>query len=89
MERSLTCVRGLFPPSLSLVRVTTLCGLTDCTYIEAREGLSVHPVELPNIAAYAYQDVHVWSALLTCMRPPLQCECRRKVLADKTRPKQS
>ena len=26
-------------------------------------------VELPNIAAYAYQDVHVWSALLTCLRP--------------------
>ena len=23
----------------------------------------------PNIAAYAYQDVHVWSALLTCLRP--------------------
>ena len=22
-----------------------------------------HVVELPNIAAYAYQDVHVWSAL--------------------------
>ena len=28
-------------------------------------------MELPNIAAYAYQDVHVWSALLTCLRPPL------------------
>ena len=27
-------------------------------------------MELPNIAAYAYQDVHVWSALLTCLRPP-------------------
>ena len=26
-------------------------------------------MELPNIAAYAYQDVHVWSALLTCLRP--------------------
>ena len=26
-------------------------------------------LELPNIAAYAYQDPHVWSALLTCMRP--------------------
>ena len=25
--------------------------------------------ELPNVAAYAFQDVHVWSALLTCMRP--------------------
>ena len=22
-----------------------------------------------NITPYAYQDVHVWSALLTCMRP--------------------
>ena len=22
-----------------------------------------------HIAAYAYQDVHVWSALLTCVRP--------------------
>ena len=28
-------------------------------------------MELPNIAAYAYQDVHVWSALLTCLRPPV------------------
>ena len=28
-------------------------------------------MELPNIAAYAYQDVHVWSALLTCLRPLL------------------
>ena len=27
-------------------------------------------MELPNIAAYAYQDVHVWSALLTCLPPP-------------------
>ena len=27
-------------------------------------------MELPNIAAYAYQDVHVWSALLTYMRLP-------------------
>ena len=27
-------------------------------------------MELPNIAAYAYQDVHVWSALLTCLWPP-------------------
>ena len=27
-------------------------------------------MELPNIAAYAYQDVHVWSALLSCLRPP-------------------
>jgi len=26
-------------------------------------------MELPNIAAHAYQDVHVWSALLTCLRP--------------------
>ena len=26
-------------------------------------------MELPKIAAYAYQDVHVWSALLTCLRP--------------------
>ena len=26
-------------------------------------------MKLPNIAAYAYQDVHVWSALLTCLRP--------------------
>ena len=26
-------------------------------------------VELPNIAAYAEQDVHAWSALLTCLRP--------------------
>ena len=24
--------------------------------------------ELPNIAAYAYLGVHVWSALLTCLR---------------------
>ena len=29
-------------------------------------------MELPNIAAYAYQDVHVWSALLTCLRPHFQ-----------------
>ena len=28
-------------------------------------------MELPNIAAYAYQDVHVWSALLTYLRPPI------------------
>ena len=28
-------------------------------------------MELLNIAAYAYQDVHVWSALLTCLRPLL------------------
>ena len=27
--------------------------------------------ELPDIAAYAHQDLHVWSALLTCMRPNL------------------
>ena len=26
-------------------------------------------MELPNIAAYAYQDVHVWSALMTCCGP--------------------
>ena len=26
-------------------------------------------LELPSIAASAYQDMHVWSALLTCMRP--------------------
>ena len=32
-------------------------------------------MELPNIAAYAYQDVHVWSALLTCLRPST-CLCR-------------
>ena len=25
--------------------------------------------ELPNIAAHAYQDVHVWSPLLTCLQP--------------------
>ena len=25
---------------------------------------------MPNIAAYTYHDVHVWSALLTCLRPP-------------------
>ena len=31
-------------------------------------------MELPNIAAYAYRDVHVWSALLTCLRPPRQLE---------------
>ena len=31
-------------------------------------------MELPNIAVYAYQDVHVWSALLTCMRPLPQPE---------------
>ena len=30
-------------------------------------------MELPNIAAYAYQDVHVWSALLTCLRPGPPC----------------
>ena len=24
-----------------------------------------------HIATYAYQDVHVWSALVTCLRPPL------------------
>ena len=28
-------------------------------------------MELPNIAAYAYQDVHVWSALFTCLRPKI------------------
>ena len=28
---------------------------------------------LPNIAAYAYQDVHVWGALLTCLRPKKYC----------------
>ena len=28
--------------------------------------------ELPNIAPYAYQDMHVWSASLGCMRPPPQ-----------------
>ena len=27
------------------------------------------PPPPPNIAAYAYQEVHVWSALLTCMQP--------------------
>ena len=32
-------------------------------------------MELPNIAAYAYQDVHVWSALLTCLRPRILFEC--------------
>ena len=26
--------------------------------------------ELPNFAAYAYQDVHVWSAFVTCLPPP-------------------
>ena len=26
-------------------------------------------MEPPNIAAYAYQDVHVWNALLTCLQP--------------------
>ena len=26
-------------------------------------------MELPNIAAYAYQGGHMWSALLTWMRP--------------------
>ena len=34
----------------------------------ARGGGMVPPP--PNIAAYAYQAVHVWSALLTCLRPP-------------------
>ena len=32
-------------------------------------------MELLNIAAYAYQDVHVWSALLTCLRPGLTPRC--------------
>ena len=34
-------------------------------------------MELPNIAAYAYQDVHVWSALLTCLRPLLSARARQ------------
>ena len=33
-------------------------------------------MELPNIAAYAYQDVHVWSALLTCLQPENHLEER-------------
>ena len=42
-----------------------------CTYLYIRKsarGTNVS-MELPNIAAYAYQDVHVCSALLTCLRP--------------------
>ena len=27
-------------------------------------------LELPSVAAHADEAVHVWSALLTCMRPP-------------------
>ena len=42
-------------------------------------GCPPHPpsVELPNIAAYAIQDVHVWSALLTCMQPIPRCPTNR------------
>ena len=42
----------------------------DCTPPPYYAITSVSSVELPNIAAYAYQDVHVWSALLTCAPPP-------------------
>ena len=36
-------------------------------------------MELPNIAAYAYQDVHVWSALLTCLRPDIYAHFRNTI----------
>ena len=38
-------------------------------HMKVRWLRSGNMLELLSIAAYAYQDVHVWSALLTCMRP--------------------
>ena len=43
-------------------------------YIRTSACGTIVSMELPNIAAYAYQDVHVWSALLTCLRPPTKEE---------------
>ena len=37
----------------------------------ARALRLTRPQKGPGFAAYAYQDLHVWSALLTCLRSPL------------------
>ena len=40
-------------------------------HMKVRQQRNAFMIELLDIAAYAYQDVHVWRALLTCLRPPL------------------
>ena len=41
-------------------------------HMKVRQQRNAFMIELLDIAACAYQDMHVWSALLTCLRPTLQ-----------------
>ena len=52
------------------VKVQPRAQLPDCTYNQLHwAGCGCMRSEVPRIAAHAHRDVHVWGALLTCMRP--------------------